>query len=81
MIQWLQFEGNHNAKHNKMYKVVMEHLQNLENHDRNMDNGNEDILLKKALKTFKSNKCNQCDFASSWASTLKTLENAHCRQI
>ena len=60
-----------------MYKAVMEHLQNFENHDLNMHNGNEEILLKKPPKIFKSNKCDQCDFASSWASTLKTHLEMH----
>ena len=41
MIQRLQFEGNHNAKHNKMYKVVMEHLQTLEQYDLGIDDENE----------------------------------------
>ena len=40
----------------------------------------EEFLKKRADKTEKSNKCSQCDFASSWAASLRTHLKAHSGQ-
>ena len=50
----------------------MEH--NIENYDFGLKDANVKILKKNAEK---SNKCNQCDFASSRADNLRTHLKMH----
>ena len=65
IIDLNQFEGTIWAQHNTME-------QTCQNDDFDL---RDDEILKK--KTVKSNKCNQCDFASSYASALKIHLKTH----
>ena len=60
------------------FSVVMD--QNLENYDLNPKVVNDESHLRANLKTHyreKSNKCYQCDFASSYASALRAHLKTH----
>ena len=48
-------------------------MQNTDKHDLSMN----DILQKKTNKAMKSNKCSQCDFASSQAGSMRTRLKTH----
>ena len=65
--------SNHWEKHNWVQRMEME--ETLENHD--LSKQNVEIPMKKAEQIIKSNKCNQCDFASSWVSSLRTHLKTH----
>ena len=68
IIDLNQFEGTIWTKRNTMEQIC-------QNYDYLL-NGEE--ILKK--KTKKSNKCNQCDYASSYTSALKTHLNTHSEE-
>ena len=51
------------------HKVAME--QNLENYDFGLKDANVTILKKTPGNVIKSNKCNQCDYASSHSGHLR----------
>ena len=65
IIDLNQFEGTIRAKYNTMEQAC-------QNYDFGL---RDDEILKK--KTEKSNKCNQCDYASSRADNLKTHLKTH----
>ena len=44
---------------------TMVNKQTLENHHLGLKGGNVEILKKGTTNVIKSNKCNQCDYASS----------------
>ena len=50
--------------------------QNLENYDFGLEDANWKIL-KETTDNFKSNKCNQCDYASTQARNLRTHLKTH----
>ena len=54
-----------------MQKMEME--ETLENHELSKQN----VSMKKKTNVIKSNKCNQCDYASSYANALKTHLKTH----
>ena len=51
--------------------------QNLENYDFGLKDANVKILKKNTDNVIKSYKCNQCDFASANASSLRTHFKTH----
>ena len=55
-----------------MYKVVLEHLQTLENNDFSMEEANVEIPIQKSTKVEKSNtnQCHQCSSSFSQVSNL-----------
>ena len=53
----------------------MEMEETLENHDLNKQNA--EILVKKTKNVIKSNKWNQCNFASSRADSLRAHLKTH----
>ena len=55
--------------------MAMEH--NLGNYDFGLKDANVKILRKNTDNVIKSNKCNQCDFASSYASALRRHLKTH----
>ena len=50
---------------------LLEMEQNNENHYSSFKNENRKMLKKKTDNAIKSNKCNQCDYASSHKSNLR----------
>ena len=51
--------------------------QTLENYDFGLKDANVKIMKKNTDNVIKSNKCNQCDFASCYASALRTHLKTH----
>ena len=51
--------------------------QNIENYDFDLKDANVKILKKTTDNVTKSNKCNQCEFASSQAGDLKRHLKTH----
>ena len=63
-----QFEATIWAKHNTQHLAI----KNKENYDFVLKNANVKIPKKTTYNENKSNKCNQCDYASSRADHLRT---------
>ena len=68
IIDLNQFEGTIWAKRNTMEQIC-------QNYDFGLKG--EEILKKKSGNAIKSNKCNQCDYASSYASHLRRHLKTH----
>ena len=51
--------------------------QTIENDNVSVTNGNVQSLMNKRDNVTKSNRCNQCDYASSYASHLRTHLKTH----
>ena len=60
------------AKHNT---VVMEEI--LDNHHLGLKEANVEMVQKRTDKVVKSNKCNQCEYASSLAGNLRLDLKTH----
>ena len=56
---------------------TMVNKQTLENHHLGLKGGNVEILKKGTTNVIKSNKCNQCDYASSNRDQLRNNLKAH----
>ena len=72
-LNFTQFVATSWAKHNTT--VTME--QNHENYDFGLKGSNVAILKKRTGNFIKSNKCNQCDYASSRSGHLRTHLKMH----
>ena len=57
------------------YTVAME--KNIANYDLVLNDANVEILKKNADNVIKSNKCNQCNYASSYKSHLRNHLKTH----
>ena len=68
IIDLNQFEGTIWEKHNTMEQTCQNYNFGLKG---------EEILKKKTDNPIKANKCNQCDYASSWASHLRMHLKTH----
>ena len=68
MINLTQFEATIWAKHNTQHLGI----QKMENYDFVLKGANVKIPKKTTYNEIKSNKCNQCDYASSRADHLRT---------
>ena len=73
MMNLTQFEATIWTKHNTME-------QNLENYDLGLKDGNVKIRKKNTDNVIKSHKCNQCNFASSRAGSLRRHLKTHWRK-
>ena len=51
--------------------------QTLKNYDFGSSDANGKILMKKTVRVIQSNKCNQCDYASSRADNLRKHLKIH----
>ena len=71
MMMLTQFDAIICAKHN------IQPIKQMENYDFVLKDANEKITKKTTDNVIKSNKCNQCDYASSHAGNLRTHLKTH----
>ena len=71
MMMLTQFDAIICAKHNT------QSTKQMENYDFVLKDANEKITKKTTDNVIKSNKCNQCDYASSHAGNLRTHLKTH----
>ena len=73
MINFTQFVATSWAKNNTTVAMEQKH----ENYDFGLKDANVAILKKRTGNFIKSNKCNQCDYASSRAGDLRQHLKTH----
>ena len=77
MINYTQFEATIWARHNTQPAQHLAMEPNLENYDFGLKDANVKSLKKNTANVIKSHKCNQCDYASSWAGHLRRHLKMH----
>ena len=74
ILNLTQFEAAIWAKHNTPWQLAMEQK---ESYKFGLKDANVKILKKTIKNVIKSNKCNQCDYASSQTGHLRTHMKTH----
>ena len=74
ILNLTQFEAAIWAKHNTLWQLLMEGMESFK---FGLKDANVKILKKTIKNVIKSNKCNQCDYASSHTGNLRTHLKTH----
>ena len=77
ILNWTQLEAAIWAKHNTLWQLLMEGMESFK---FGLKDANVKILQQTIQNVIKSNKCNQCEYASSHTGNLRTHLKTHSRE-